>query len=636
MLLSRVRIAVAGPPGAVLTEERIAGVYGVRVRGVEPGADGRPHIRVPGTLAVRRPPSAVDRWARRSRPGAWGRCCRGSRRAVGPWGSVACKCRSGHCRASLCGILSAMTARTTDPQPSSDTASPPRSDAYGPFAHLTVQNTALYRQVMRVFVLAKERFAVHLRPEDVHAALPVEVRPADAEAVAKALDSLVSWGNLRADPDTSRVTAVEDFYRKRFIYQLTRAGEAAEEALAVYDETLGRRGALQAVALHDIVTHLHALLVLADDAQPDPAKAHLALDALASRFTALADNARAFMGSLQRTIDLHEVEEEAFLAYKDRLVQYLERFIQDLITLGGRIAHLVAELERDGRITVLLRAAAGREAADAAPEESDRAAQQAHDRWAVRWDGLAGWFTSRDGRESQARLLRGRALGAVPQLLAVVRTLGERRAGRSDRSADFRTLARWFAEAPDDDSRHRLWRTVFGLYPSRHLAVDAETLAARTAHPVPASTPWAAAEPLRISPQLRRTGSYERRGKPRRVEDRGQHRRVLAEVAAEQAAQTAAARARLATDGPTRLSDLGMLDPDAFGLFLQLLGDALATWRPGMRHTAAGSSDGSAEIRLTAPDTDATAEVRTPDGVFSGPDHLIEIIDLTEEESSIR
>ncbi|MET9384548.1 hypothetical protein ABZY09_26630 [Streptomyces sp. NPDC002928] len=32
------------------------------------------------------------------------------------------------------------------------------------------------------------------------------------------------WSRARAP---ARVTAVEDFYRKRFIYQLTRAGEAA-------------------------------------------------------------------------------------------------------------------------------------------------------------------------------------------------------------------------------------------------------------------------------------------------------------------------------------------------------------------------------------------------------------------------
>ncbi|XWT43467.1 TIGR02677 family protein [Streptomyces noursei] len=506
---------------------------------------------------------------------------------------------------------------------------------YGPFAHLTAPNVLLYRSVMRAFLVAKERFAVHLRPEDVYAGLPAAVRPGELEGVVGALDKLVEWGNLRADPDTGRVTAVEDFYRKRYIYQLTREGEAAEEALSAYDEALGRRGALQAVALHDIVTQLRALLVLAAEEAPDPAKTHLALDGLASRFGALADNARAFMGSLQRTIDLHDVAEEVFLAYKDQLIQYLERFIQDLITLGGRIARLILELEEGGSIEALLWAAAAREAADATPQEAAYAEQAAYERWAGRWAGLAAWFLSRDGRESQARLLRGRALGAVPQLLAVVRSLNERRAGRSDRSADFRTLARWFAEAPDDDARHRLWRTAFGLYPARHLTVDAETLAARAARPDPASTPWADAEPLRISPQLRRTGSYERRGKPRKVEDRQEARRRLAEVAVKQAAEIAAARARLVTDGITRLSGLGELDPVSFRLFLQLLGDALATWRPGMTHTVATSNDGSMEIRLTALADGSAAEVRTPGGVFRGPDHTIEIIDLAEGDDGL-
>ncbi|WP_309500716.1 DUF2397 family protein [Streptomyces shenzhenensis] len=51
---------------------------------------------------------------------------------------------------------------------------------------------------------------------------------------------------------------------------------------------------------------------------PDPAKTYVALSVLMARFTDLADNARAFMGSLQRTIDLHDIEVEAFLAYKDR------------------------------------------------------------------------------------------------------------------------------------------------------------------------------------------------------------------------------------------------------------------------------------------------------------------------------
>ncbi|WP_063770660.1 TIGR02677 family protein [Streptacidiphilus carbonis] len=501
---------------------------------------------------------------------------------------------------------------------------------YQPFAHLTVEHSALYRQVMGVFVRAKQEFSVHLRPEDVHLALAAEGRP-PLEVVARALEALARWGNLRADPDTGRVTALEDFYRSRYIYQLSRAGEAAEEALAAYDEALGRRGELQAVALADIAVQLRALLALAGREDPDPAVVHLALLALVDRFSGLAENARAFMNSLQRTVDLHEAEVDVFLAYKQRLIEYLERFIEDLVTRGAEIAGLLEELGvwPDGRVGPLLLLAAEREASDAAPDAAAEALAAAERRWRGRWDGLRAWFLSVPGRNSQAKLLRSAARQAIPQLLAVVQVLNERRAGRSDRSADFRELARWFAQAPDDNARHRLWRSAFGLYSARHLTIDQEALAERLEDPVPASASWYDAPGVRISPQLRRTGSYERRGRARAVQDRSEARTYLAELARKQAEQTAAARARLATRGEIRLSDLDVLDRDAFRLFLQLLGDALSAWRPGLMAVSATTNDGTMEIRLIRLPGEGTAEVHTHDGVLRGPEHLVEIVDLT-------
>jgi uncharacterized protein (TIGR02677 family) len=497
-----------------------------------------------------------------------------------------------------------------------------------PFSYLTAPNSELYRRVMLAFVAAKRRFTVHLRPEDVHDALAGEV---ELQAIAESLNSLEAWGNLRSDPDTSRVTTVEDFHRARYLYQLTKQGEAVEDALAVYDQALGRRGALQAVALTDIATQLRALQELAAD--PDPAKIHLLLRALVDRFTDLAANAQAFMGSLQRSIDLHDVDADAFRAYKDRLIDYLQRFIADLVTTGSQIAELIIAIDEEE----LLDIAAWREAADAAPGGSDGDPQrEEYERsrllWRERWTGFRGWFVSAPHHPSQAKLLRSQARAAIPQLLQAVATLNERRAGRSDRSADFRALALWFAEAPDEQAMHRLWRSAFGLSSARHLTVDADTLADRAEAPVPTSTPWSEAPALQISPRLRKTGSYERRGKPNRVIDRSEERGRLAELAEQQAAETAAARAALATAHPTRLRDLGKLDAGAFRLFLALLGDALAARVPGQRSVTTTTSDGTMEIRLTALDSGEMAELVTQNGVFTGPDHLVHIIDLTSDD----
>src|SRR5437764_7142585 len=100
-------------------------------------------------------------------------------------------------------------------------------------------------------------------------------------------------------------------------------------------------------------------------------------------------------------------------------------------------------------------------------------------------------------------MLRQAAVTAIKQLIDAVATLNERRSGRSDRSADFRSLARWFAEAPDDAAAHRLWRAAFGLTPARHLTVTAETVQEWGQVEPPPSTPWADAPAVEISPQLR-------------------------------------------------------------------------------------------------------------------------------------
>jgi uncharacterized protein (TIGR02677 family) len=258
-----------------------------------------------------------------------------------------------------------------------------------PFTHLGTPHAGQYRSLLRIFARARERFIVHLRPEDVAA----ELRAEADDQLTEALDQLVRWGNLRAGVDTSRVTTVEDFHRKRSLYQLTAEGQAAEQAIAFYEEAIGRRGQLQSVALADIADRLRALLALAADSDPDPAKVHLLLLSVAERFTSLADNAQAFMSALRRAIDFSDGDVEGFIAYKERLIDYINRFIADLANSGAQITVLLTGLEAAGHER-LLAVAARREAADSVPEGADgaaslaRAEARALDGWRNRWRGL--------------------------------------------------------------------------------------------------------------------------------------------------------------------------------------------------------------------------------------------------------
>jgi len=179
------------------------------------------------------------------------------------------------------------------------------------------------------------------------------------------------------------------------------------------------------------------------------------------------------------------------------------------VVATSQIARLLESID-DARVDRLLVGVAERELSDAVEaDESLRA--QATRRWRARFAGLREWFLGRPESPSQAEILRARARSAIPALLAAATSLHDRRAARSDRTTDLRTLARWFAQSASEAEAHRLFRSAFAVAPCRHLAIDERSLVEREAQPVAPQTSWLDAPAMTISPRLRASGRYNRR-----------------------------------------------------------------------------------------------------------------------------
>jgi uncharacterized protein (TIGR02677 family) len=496
-----------------------------------------------------------------------------------------------------------------------------REDAAALFRHVSADKAKLYRQVMDVFAAARRQFRLQLRPDEILAEGAWDGSAPSPDEIGATLAQLTAWGNLESQPDTARVASLNDFYRARFLYRLSHGGEAVETALEAFSQTMRRKAELQSVALDDISTRLLALQRLAADVQPDVAKVHEVLRDLVQRFEGLAENARGFMAGVARGVELQHADAAAVVRYKRRLIDYIERFISEFIGRSDSIARSIDTVSP--AIEHLLWLVADREALDAAPADTTEQLEARSQRWLAwreRWKGLRGWFRSNGHEPPQAELLRARARAAVPQLLAAIGTINERRSGRSDRSADFRMLAHWFAACEDDSQSHRLARAAFALNSARHFCLnpagDEETHA---------STPWVEAPPLKIHPRLREYGEAAPRGPLPRVRDRTAERAALATQLAEEARQVEAARARLCTGRPTRLSELGELDLYEFDLFLSILGDALSEQEEPDSTVERQTGDGLLLILLKPLAADSRAVIRTPNGHFSGRDHVLTI-----------
>jgi uncharacterized protein (TIGR02677 family) len=520
-------------------------------------------------------------------------------------------------------------------QPGSHASGPPLAptSSYAVFAHLNAANTPLYRAILGIFVAKRAQFIISLRPAEILGELDPEalarLEPgADRDSIlANALKQLHLWGNLDDTPDNADAATIEDFYRNRRLYQLSAAGEAAEQALAAFDEYLHRPGELQTTALHDIISFLDALYPLLADQPPDDAKLHQLLTSLVNRFEQLTTRAQSFMRGLHSTVELHGISAEAFLAYKERLVNYLENFISELVASTGKISTTLLHLETCGLAGIAFPAAARHEIADALDPGPD-ALERATSQWQQRWDGFRRWFISAGHAPSQAEHLRSRARSAIPALLHAVTQINDRRSNRADRAADFATLARWFAAAPDDTSCHRLWRAAFALSPARHLRLNNETLAARATRNEHPRLSWLEAAPVWLSPRLRQQGRNTPRGAAHPVIDRTVEKQRLIEIARLQAAQIEHARQHLINAGRILLSQLGMpaipLAEHSFRLFLELLGRALSRRPDHAGPIDTESTDGTLRIRLE-PIPQTTAAIVTSAGRFHGQDHWITI-----------
>lgn len=486
------------------------------------------------------------------------------------------------------------------------------------FRFTSADRAGLYASVLHAFSEANERLETALSIDDVRARLR-SVGWLDAladEDLADALDQLGKWqlvDVIQSHSENYRTAA--EYERRNLQYSLTRHGEAAFAGVMHAMSMLASSGALQTAVLDAIADRL-ADLVRELDSGTDR-RVFTALIELEGHLEALRSNTKQFNGELQRLLRAEGVDLTTFHEVKAATVAYLQEFLTDLETRAHTIATRIQDVEERGVALMHRRALSGADLPQLTG--ADPAADWlAHRR--ARWDGLRAWFLPMDDAPARVEQLHLVARRAIITLLQVLERITESRRRASSAVADFRELARWFAVVPEQDDLHRLWSTMFGLSSSRH---------AHLAHPDPEliapSTPWREAAPVEVSPLLRSAGRTERFSRTGRVRD-------VAAVKAARAARARAERAELEsawdildTGGPMHLSAFARLDHDVFERLLDLLGRALGTApdRSGLRRAA--TADGRVEILLRPAADGAVAALRTPHGLFRGPDYRIEV-----------
>jgi uncharacterized protein (TIGR02677 family) len=475
-----------------------------------------------------------------------------------------------------------------------------------------------YVAVMRVFTEGTAGLLSDLSAREVAERLSADLGiELDVDLVDTRLSYLVQSGNLARSPRETEARSIREYLTTRARYQLTQRGELVHRQV---EELLSATDDVREVSTEMLGGILAGLRTLAtyDDASvaevdPDVVAAQVAT--VFAQFERLVTSTRAFYASLSQVLARYDLGREDFQAFKAALLDYLQRFVDQIARTMPQISDLIEAIDP---APLLARANAGAHLLNLDGTRAVRSSGLAEQDWV----GLRAWFLGAPGRRSDAEEVRTLATRAMRALLVNLRRLSSSSDREVSRYADLLRLAQWF-DASDSDQAAALWAAAFGLYPARHLGFPAQA----EGEPLPATSSWWRAPVAEVPVMLRASGERKATGATSRREDYGTVKAQRLRERAATEAERAAALSELKKRAGPPLVDVELSDPARVHL-LELHARALANAGGPLRGTATATAalpDGTLlelRVRFTPGDD---ASVSSPAGVLCLHDLTLEL-----------
>jgi uncharacterized protein (TIGR02677 family) len=364
---------------------------------------------------------------------------------------------------------------------------------------------ASYLAIMRLFTTGMSGFLSDQSAAEVAERL-VEVGLAlDQDTVEARLSYLVEHGNLARSPRETEARSVREYLSNRSRYQLTQRGELVHRQVEQLLAHTEQAREVSSEMLPGILEGLELLSSWATSSAVDvePREVAARISTLFAQFELLVSSTRQFYSYLSHVLTRFDLGRDEFLMFKGALVDYLQRFVDEVSRHMPQLAEVLREIEP--HVSALCaRAGEGQRLIGVDGSVARRAAGLNPDDWV----SLHVWFVGAPGRRCDADNVRSLATDAMRSLLVNLRRIAAGADRQQSRYADLVELARWF-DGSSDEGAHELWAAAFGLYSARHLGFAADD----DADPVPATASWWQTPVAHVPVNLRRYGDRRSGGR---------------------------------------------------------------------------------------------------------------------------
>lgn len=337
--------------------------------------------------------------------------------------------------------------------------------------YLATENSWRYRPIMRFFYYQYERLHYWLYKEEVFAELKKhpEFAAYTIEECQQDLDTLVQWKNLVAVQDTAKVRTPEEFKTKQFRYQLSPYGVEIERMTITLENLAVEGASLEPGYIERIRDAIKKLPVMAE---AEPQKAGSWWHGLMTDFKSLNQNYQDYLRSFHSLRAEELMKSTAFIAYKEKVIEYLRTFIKELQNNSFWIEEKLRCYDLRMVEKVLLNVFTYEKNIPRLETVETVGEREIMENIRCRWQSLCQWFLGSADRNSEVVKIFEITNELIRKITRYAAQIMEALNSAANRKEEYKKLAELFLACPEVTDCHKLSALAFGVFHSRHFKGD--------------------------------------------------------------------------------------------------------------------------------------------------------------------
>ena len=338
--------------------------------------------------------------------------------------------------------------------------------------YLSTENSARYRRIMRIFYEEDQKMHGQMHKEEIFEKIKKYPEFADytAEQLQSDLDALVNWKNLVAIQDPKRVYTIEEYKNRQYSYSMSEYSVEIEKLTVRLENLFIETGSLSP----NYFTRIEETIGNAENVMNLPLnKINEWWKNLQEDFQRLNQNYKDYLREFYSGRADKIMKSVEFVLHKDKLIQYLKDFVQELKIKSMRIENLLKHISKETEIELLEKVIQSELDIPRTLAESVRFTEDAIRNLTYgRWQEIKNWFISTDTFQSESNRVMDITDRIISNIVHNASLIIQTQNWGISRKDDYKRFISMFADCENIDEAHKLSAYVFGIQHLRHYKVN--------------------------------------------------------------------------------------------------------------------------------------------------------------------